>query len=183
MRKSPRHPLERKVGGPQTRSGKRGEEKILPVPGLELQFKCDSEQNTFRNLTHASEVNLWKYAQFVQHSAENRKGELSDPPPPPPKWGASDTTALRRRNVGIKMNDFVILCDSELIGGGEKTYIIFWAGRWTVISSPRCDLLPPISHLDRTSRVVEWIASVSQGDIRYTRTLQLMFSPVFAIAS
>jgi hypothetical protein len=34
--KSPRYPLERRLGGPQNQSGRRGEEKILLPPGLEL---------------------------------------------------------------------------------------------------------------------------------------------------
>jgi hypothetical protein len=36
-RKSPRYPLDRRLGGPQSRSGRRGEEKILTLPGLELR--------------------------------------------------------------------------------------------------------------------------------------------------
>jgi hypothetical protein len=36
--KSPRYPLDRKLGGPQSRSGRRGEEKILALPGHELRL-------------------------------------------------------------------------------------------------------------------------------------------------
>jgi hypothetical protein len=43
----------------------------------QLQFKCDSEQNTFSNLTLASEANLCTCVEIVQHSAENRKSALS----------------------------------------------------------------------------------------------------------
>jgi hypothetical protein len=35
--KEPPVPLDKRLGGPQTRSGLRGEEKILTLPGLELQ--------------------------------------------------------------------------------------------------------------------------------------------------
>jgi hypothetical protein len=35
--KSPRYPLDRRLGGPQNQSGRRGEEKILPLPGLEFR--------------------------------------------------------------------------------------------------------------------------------------------------
>jgi hypothetical protein len=35
--KSPRYPLDRRLGGLQTRSGRRGEEKFLTLPGLELR--------------------------------------------------------------------------------------------------------------------------------------------------
>jgi hypothetical protein len=35
--KSPQYPLDRRLGGPQTWSGQRGEEKILPLLGLKLR--------------------------------------------------------------------------------------------------------------------------------------------------
>jgi hypothetical protein len=35
--KSPRYPLYRRVGGPQSQSGQRGEETFLTLPGLELR--------------------------------------------------------------------------------------------------------------------------------------------------
>jgi hypothetical protein len=35
--KSPRYPLDRRLGGPQSQSGRFGEEKILGLPGLELR--------------------------------------------------------------------------------------------------------------------------------------------------
>jgi hypothetical protein len=34
--KSPCHPLDRRLGGPQSRSGRRGEEELLILPALEL---------------------------------------------------------------------------------------------------------------------------------------------------
>jgi hypothetical protein len=34
--KIPRYPLDRRLDGPQNQSRRRGEEKILPLPGLEL---------------------------------------------------------------------------------------------------------------------------------------------------
>jgi hypothetical protein len=37
QRKSPQYPLRRRLGGPQNRSGQRGEEKILTLPRLELR--------------------------------------------------------------------------------------------------------------------------------------------------
>jgi hypothetical protein len=36
-RKNPQYPLDRRLGGPQSRSGRRGEKKILTLPGLELR--------------------------------------------------------------------------------------------------------------------------------------------------
>jgi hypothetical protein len=36
----PRLPLDRRLGGPQSQFGWRGEEKILPLPGLELRTLC-----------------------------------------------------------------------------------------------------------------------------------------------
>jgi hypothetical protein len=36
-RKEPQYPLDRRLGGPQSRSGRRGEEKILTLQGLELR--------------------------------------------------------------------------------------------------------------------------------------------------
>jgi hypothetical protein len=36
--KSPRYPLERRLGGPQSRSGRFGEVKILDPTGLELRL-------------------------------------------------------------------------------------------------------------------------------------------------
>jgi hypothetical protein len=44
--------------------------------GNQLQFKCDSEQNTFRNLTLASKVNLWKCVEIVQHSMKSQESAL-----------------------------------------------------------------------------------------------------------
>jgi hypothetical protein len=35
--KSPRDPLDRRLSGPQNRSGRRGEEKLLTLPGLEIR--------------------------------------------------------------------------------------------------------------------------------------------------
>jgi hypothetical protein len=37
MEKSPRYPLDRRLGGPQSRSGQCGEEKIFTLSGLELR--------------------------------------------------------------------------------------------------------------------------------------------------
>jgi hypothetical protein len=37
---SPRYPLDRRLGGPHSWSGRRGEEKILTLPGLELRPLC-----------------------------------------------------------------------------------------------------------------------------------------------
>jgi hypothetical protein len=48
--KSPRYPLDRRLDGPQSRSGQRGEEKFLPLPGLELRLlgRSDSSQSLYR---------------------------------------------------------------------------------------------------------------------------------------
>jgi hypothetical protein len=35
--KSPRYPLESRLGGPQSQSGRLGEEKLLSLPGLEFR--------------------------------------------------------------------------------------------------------------------------------------------------
>jgi hypothetical protein len=40
--KSPRYPSDRSLGGTQNRAGRRGEEKIFPLPGLELRTLCRS---------------------------------------------------------------------------------------------------------------------------------------------
>jgi hypothetical protein len=37
QRKEPRYPLDRGLGGPQSRSGRSGEEKNFALPGLELR--------------------------------------------------------------------------------------------------------------------------------------------------
>jgi hypothetical protein len=37
LEKNPRYPLDRSLGGPQKQSRRRGEEKILPLPRLELR--------------------------------------------------------------------------------------------------------------------------------------------------
>jgi hypothetical protein len=44
----------------------------------QLRLKCDSEQNTFRNLTFASSITLWKYMDVAQHNAEIQKSILPD---------------------------------------------------------------------------------------------------------
>jgi hypothetical protein len=36
--KSPRHPLKRRLGGPQSRSGRSGKKKSLPVLGVEIRI-------------------------------------------------------------------------------------------------------------------------------------------------
>jgi hypothetical protein len=41
-----------------------------------IAFKCDLEQNTFRNLTPAGKVNLWNCVEMVLHTAEEQKSAL-----------------------------------------------------------------------------------------------------------
>jgi hypothetical protein len=40
--------------------------------GNQQQFKCDLEQNTLRNFSFESKVNIWKYVEIVQHNAESQ---------------------------------------------------------------------------------------------------------------
>jgi hypothetical protein len=35
------------------------------VLGNHKRFECDSEETTFRNLTHATEINMWKRVELV----------------------------------------------------------------------------------------------------------------------
>jgi hypothetical protein len=54
---------------------------IFGILGLklrnQLQFKCDLEQNTFWNLTLASQENQSKYVEIEEHNMESDKSELS----------------------------------------------------------------------------------------------------------
>jgi hypothetical protein len=59
-RKSPRHPLDRRFGGPQSRSGRLGKWKCLTLPGLELRTLCRParSQSLYRLRYHGS---LWHF--------------------------------------------------------------------------------------------------------------------------
>jgi hypothetical protein len=44
--------------------------------GCQLQFRCDLEQNTLRDLTLTSEVNLWKYTRMEMCNTIRRSREV-----------------------------------------------------------------------------------------------------------
>jgi hypothetical protein len=69
------------ISSPEYRSLRSLSTLILEKMGLklgnQLQFKRGLEQNTSKTLTLASNVNLWKYMEIVQHSTEHQRSALS----------------------------------------------------------------------------------------------------------
>jgi hypothetical protein len=47
--------------------------------GNQLQFERDVEQNTFRNLTLASKINLGKYVEIMQQNTGNQNALSHSP--------------------------------------------------------------------------------------------------------
>jgi len=58
--KSPQHPLDKRLGGPQSRSGRGGEDKILRfnMTNLSTQLKLDKVQHKFRVNDTISQASL-----------------------------------------------------------------------------------------------------------------------------
>jgi hypothetical protein len=64
--KNPWYPLDRRLGGPQSRSGRGGEEKnSQPPPGIEL-LNPDRGKENFRFLS--KENNAWNLNSIKQHT-------------------------------------------------------------------------------------------------------------------
>jgi hypothetical protein len=77
--KEPQYPLDRRLGGPQNRSGRGGEEKnSQPLPGLEIPIIQPVTQRCTTELCRLLQVlSLFKEKTFARDDAEcSRKGKL-----------------------------------------------------------------------------------------------------------
>jgi hypothetical protein len=73
--KSPRYQLDRRLGGPQSRSERRGEEKILALPGLELRplGRSTRSQSLYRLRYPDSQVEAQSMKYYEQRNKSNNE--------------------------------------------------------------------------------------------------------------